>query len=306
MEPDKDEDLTGRTVDHYAIVALIGAGGQGHVYRGRDERLHRDVAIKVLRPGRGSAAGRRGLIAEARTLSLLNHPHVAGVYDFVTHGRRDFLVMEFVPGATLRDILAGGPLPSWEVVRLGAQVARGLAAAHAANVVHRDIKPSNLKITSSGELKILDFGVAKLMPAGTVVDNTTRTPSRVSGGGTIPYMAPEQLRGEPSDQRSDIFSVGVVLYEMATGYAAFPQRNLAALVEAVQHQEPAQPTAANPHVPVAVEQVIAMAMRKDPAARYQSASAMAEALEALMPHGGMAHNLDGHAHPWRSLAALGT
>ena len=285
MEPGQEEDLTGRTVDHYAIVALIAGGGQGRVYRGRDERLHRDVAIKVLPPSRlANPSARRGLIAEARALSLLNHPHVAGIYDFVTQGGRDFIVMEFVAGATLRDILASGPLPSWEVIRLGSQIARGLAAAHAANVVHRDIKPSNLKITSSGELKILDFGVAKMMPAGAVVESVTKTPS-LTVGGTIPYMAPEQLRGEPTDERTDIFSVGTVLYEMATGCGAFPQRNLACLIDAIQHQEPSSPTTVNPHVPLALERVITKAMRKDPDARQQSAMELAEDLEALLPVG---------------------
>ena len=280
MERFTDDDLTGHTVDHYAIVALIAGGGQGQVYRGRDERLHRDVAIKVLRRGRTNR-----LIDEARTLSRLNHPHVAGIYDFVTQGRREYIVMEYVPGATLREILAGGPLPASEVARLGAQVAHGLAAAHAANVVHRDIKPSNLKITSSGELKIIDFGVAQLLPHGQVVDDETTTPSSSAPCGTVPYMAPEQLRGEDGDERSDIFSVGVVLYEMATGFAAFPQRNIAALVEAVQLREPAPPTQVNPHVPVALEAVILKAMQKSPAARHQSALELAASLAELrQPH----------------------
>jgi serine/threonine protein kinase len=305
VEPVKEEDLIGRTVDHYAVVALIAAGGQGCVYRGRDERLHRDVAIKVLPPGRaGEPAARGGLIAEARALSLLNHPHVAGIYDFVTHGRRDFLVMEFVAGATLRDVLAGGPLPSWEVVRLGSQIARGLAAAHAANIVHHDIKPSNLKITSSGELKILDFGVARLMPSGVLLDNTTRTPSKLTGGGTVPYMAPEQLRGEPIDERSDIFSVGVVLYEMATGFSAFPQRNLPALIEAIQHHDPAPVTVVNPHVPLALERIVVRAMDKVPAARQQTATELAEALERLIPVARLGTSYAGPASAWQMAGAM--
>ena len=304
MEPAKDDDLTGRTVHHYAIVALIATGGQGRVYRGRDNSLHRDVAIKVLRPGRDHPA-RRTLIDEARKLSRLNHPHVARIYDFVTQERRDFMVMEFVPGATLRDILAGGPLPSWEVCRLGAQVARGLAAAHAASVVHRDIKPSNLKITVSGELKILDFGVARLMPAAEVLDNATRTPSHLTAAGTLPYMAPEQIRGDRVDGRSDIFSAGAVLYEMGTGFPAFPQRNIAALVEAVQHQEPPPPAMVNPHVPPALERVIMTAMRKDPAERYQSAVKLAEALEALMPHDRGEPEPQAAPGQWRWLASMG-
>ena len=255
MEPGHEEDLTGRTVDHYAIVALIAGGGQGRVYRGRDERLHRDVAIKVLPPSRlANPSARRGLIAEARALSLLNHPHVAGIYDFVTHGGRDFIVMEF---------------------------------------------------TSSGELKILDFGVAKMMPAGVVVESVTKTPSRSTVGGTIPYMAPEQLRGEATDERTDIFSVGTVLYEMATGCAAFPQRNLACLIDAIQHQEPSTPTTVNPHVPLALERVITKAMRKDLDTRQQSAMELAEDLEALLPVGRSGSGpLTGSAWPYLA-AGLG-
>jgi serine/threonine-protein kinase len=274
------------------------------VYRGRDNKLHRDVAIKVLRGG-GDLLARRGLIEEARTLSLLNHPHVAGIYDFVTQGHREFIVMEFIPGATLRDILASGPLPSSEVIRLGAQVAHGLAAAHAAHVVHSDIKPSNLKITVSGELKILDFGVARLMPAGEVVDNDTRTPCPLTGAGTMPYMAPEQIRGDPVDERSDIFSVGTVLYEMATAFPAFPQRNIAALVDALQHKEPPPPTFVNPYVPVALERVITKAMHKEPSERYATAVELAESLEALMPRSGRERDPHAPARRWRSLVTMG-
>jgi serine/threonine protein kinase len=278
-----DADMTGRTIDHYSIVALIAAGGQGRVYRGRDERLQRAVAIKVLGADRASdPAARRNLIMEARALSRLNHPHVAAVYDFVTQGGCDYLVMEFVPGATLRDFLAGGPLPAGEVLRLGGQMAQGLACAHRANLVHRDIKPGNLKITSSGELKILDFGLAKLLPGGTIFDDGSGTTISGAVVGTVPYMAPERLRGEDADQRSDIFSVGAVLYEMATGVPAYPQRNLADLVEGILQQEPLPPSAVNPHVPLALERVIVKALRKEPAARYENAAALAASLDALV------------------------
>jgi serine/threonine protein kinase len=282
MERVDDVDLSGKTIGHYSIVALIAAGGQGRVYRGRDERLQRAVAIKALGAEHISdPVARRNLKTEARVLSRLNHPNVAGIYDFVTQGGCDYIVMEFVAGATLRDVLAGGPLPAGEVLRLGLQIAHGLACAHAANVVHRDLKPANLKITSFGEMKILDFGLAKLLPAGALVDNGTRT--TVSGAvvGTVPYMAPERLNGEEADERSDIFSTGAVLYEMATGVSAFPQRSLAALVDAILEQEPAAPTAVNPHVPLALERIIVKALQKERAARYQSAAAMAASLNEL-------------------------
>jgi serine/threonine protein kinase len=224
---------------------------------------------------------RRNLMTEARILSRLNHPNVAGVYDFVTQGGWDYLVMEFVPGATLRDVLAGGPLPAGEVVRLGLQIAHGLACAHAAHVVHCDLKPANLKVTSSGELKILDFGLAKLLPGGAILDNDTETP--VSGAivGTVPYMSPERLRGEDADERSDIFSAGAVLYEMATGVPAFPQRSLASMVDAILEQEPAAPSAVHPHVPLALERIVMRALRKERAARFQTADALAAALGEL-------------------------
>ena len=283
MAPVDDMDLTGRTLGRYSIVALIASGGQGRVYRGRDECLRRDVAIKVLSPG-GIADPAR-LVTEARVLSRVNHRNVAGIYDFVTDCGRDFIVMEFVAGATLRDILAGGPLPACEVLRLGAQMARGLASAHAANVVHRDVKPANLKITSSGEMKILDFGIARLLPAGALFDNETHTTSSDRVLGTIPYMAPEQLQGDEADERTDIFSIGVVLYEMATGTPAFRQRNVAALVDAIVHEDPPTPSSVNPHVPLALEYVITKAMQKARRNRHQSALDLAAALETLMPHG---------------------
>ena len=293
MKPADNVELAGQTVDRYSIVTLIGAGGQGRVYRGRDERLQRDVAIKVLSPERLSeAAARQKLMTEARVLSRLNDPHIAAIYDFVTCGGRDFIVMEFVAGATLRDTIAGGPLPPSEVLRLGSHIARGLASAHAANIVHRDIKPANLKITSFGELKILDFGVARLLPAGAILDNGPYTLTESVVAGTVPYMAPEQLNGEDADERSDIFSAGAVLYEMATGTPAFPLRNLPALVEAVLHEEPPAPSTVNPHLPLAVERVIVKAMQKDPNARHESAAELTFELERLMPIG------------WSSFAAI--
>jgi serine/threonine protein kinase len=285
MQATKDIDFTGRTVDHYEIVALIRGGAQGRVYRARDQRLKRDVAIKVLEPdGRTLACTRYGLIKEAQALSRLNHPHVPVVYDFVTDADRDFMVMEFVAGATLQEVLTGGPLPSSEVVRLGVQLARGLAAAHAANIVHCDLKPANLKITSSGMLKILDFGIARRMPAATLRGEPLTT-ATVSVVGTVAYMAPEVLRGGAADQRSDIYSAGAVLYEMATGSLAFPQRNLVQLVDAIHSGEIVPPSIVNPGVPLALERVITTALNNDAAARYQTAAGLAAALGALVPSG---------------------
>ena len=278
------EDLTNSTVGHYAVIALIATGGQGLVYRGRDESLGRDVAMKVLNVDRQrDPVARRRLMFEARVLSLVNHPHIARIYDYQTHRGRDFLVMEFVPGATLRDVLAGGPLPASEVIRLGSQLADGLAAAHDANVVHLDIKPANIKITSAGELKLLDFGIAKLLPSGAVADRAVKTPPDDVVVGTVPYMSPEQVRGEPADPRSDVFSLGTVLYEMTTGCRAFLHRDVARLIETVQYEDPPLPSRVNPLVPLALERVIVQAMQKAPDDRPPSAADVVAALNDMTP-----------------------
>jgi serine/threonine protein kinase len=282
MQVVHESNLTGSRISHYAIANLIGSGGMGQVYRGRDERLRRDVAIKVLASVVESRPHlRHRLIVEARALSRLSHPHVAGIYDFVTEAGRDFIIMEFVSGATLKSIVADGPLPLAEVIRLGRQMVRGLAAAHAAQVVHHDIKPGNLKVTSSGDLKILDFGLATAVPCRASAEISTESGSRFEPAGTLPYMAPEQLRGEVADGRSDIFSVGAVLYEMATGRLAFPQQQLAQLIEAILHQDPIPPSALNPFLPLAFERVVMKAMEKEPGERHQSAGELGDEIDGL-------------------------
>jgi len=283
VEAQNDLKLAGCRVGHYTIVGLIGSGGMGHVYWGRDERLYRDVAIKVLTPhvGNGAAHGRR-LLTEARALSRLSHPGVLRIYDFVSQSGRDFLVMELVPGATLRDVIASAPLPLGEVLRLGRQLADGLAAVHAAQVVHRDIKPTNLKVTSTGDLKILDFGLAQAVPLAAEQDSRTATTTAGEGlVGSLAYMAPEQLRGEPGDARSDIFSAGAVLYEMASGQMAFPQRQVARLIDAILNQEPIALTAVNPLAPRALERVVMRALAKPPEQRQQSARQLQRELKTL-------------------------
>ncbi len=279
-------DLIGTTVSRYAIVDLIGSGGMGNVYRARDGRLQRHVAIKVCHHQRGLEADPEPeLEAEARALSRLSHPHIAAIYDLLSESKRDFIVMEFVAGVTLKELLANGPLPFPEVLRLGKQMMQGLAAAHDAQLVHRDIKPANLKVTPAGELKILDFGLAQLLPSGSghqaAGDATTRSRIEFGLAGTMPYMSPEQLCGEPADERSDIFSAGAVLYEMATGMPAFPQTRMARLVDAILHQQPVDPSLFNPEVPAAFDGVVGRAMAKLPAHRYQSASELEAALDAL-------------------------
>jgi eukaryotic-like serine/threonine-protein kinase len=221
----------GLGLGHYRVVARIGAGGMGEVYRARDEHLDRDVAIKVLAPQTFSDdAARKRFRKEALALSKLNHPNIATIHDFDTQEGIDFLVMEFVPGVTRSERIASRPLPEKEFTRLGLQLVEGLAAAHEQRVIHHDLKPNNLRVTPDGRLKILDFGLAKLAHSATP---ETETESQTGDGeGTLPYMSPEQLRGEAVDERSDIWAAGTVLYEMATGHC---QRQLS---HAVRDQIP--------------------------------------------------------------------
>ena len=288
MNAANDEtNLIGTTVSRYAIVDLIGFGGMGRVYRARDERLQRDVAIKVCNRQRGSQAdGEQQLEAEARALSRLSDPHIAAIYDFLSDAERDFIVMELVAGVTLKELLGNGPLPFPEVLRLGKQMVQGLAAAHHAQLVHRDIKPANLKVTPTGELKILDFGLAQLLPPAPgktdARELTTRRHIEFGLVGTMPYMSPEQLLcGGRADQRSDIFSAGAVLYEMATGRPAFPQSGMAPLVEAILQQQPVDPSLVNREVPAAFDALVGRAMEKWPSRRHQSASELEAELDAL-------------------------
>jgi serine/threonine protein kinase len=276
-----DVDLTGTRVSHYTIVAPIAAGGMGRVYLGRDEQLHRHVAVKVLRSRDSALCPGQRLLTEARLHAQFAHPSVATVYDFLEDAGREFLIMEFVAGVALSDILAAGPLPPDEVIRLGLQLAHGLAAAHAAGLVHRDVKPENLRLTSSGRLKILDFGIAVGRPVAGVSQNAIETHSSVHNAGTVPYMSPEQLRGHAVDHRSDIFSAGAVLYEMATGRRAFPQRCLAELVNAVLHDTPPLVTSLNPLAPASLDRVVFKALAKQPDHRFGSAGALAHALRML-------------------------
>lgn len=271
-------DLTGRTVGRYAVEAFIRGGSQGRVYRGRDELLRREVAIKVLNLD-AKTAGRPpgGLLAEARALSSVTHANVAGVYDFVTEEGREYLVMELVPGPTLDDLLAAGPLSLTEVARLGSQLARGLAAIHAANLAHCDIKPANLKVTASGMLKIVDFGVARRLVPDASPQDPVRTVSPVIG--TFPYMAPEVFRGEGGNQHSDIFSAGAVLYELATAWRAFPQRALPELKDAITHGRIIVPSRVNPRVPASVDRIVLKALQKAAPDRYRTATELAEAIE---------------------------
>ncbi len=270
----------GQMLSHYRLVEKIGEGGMGVVYRARDEHLERDVAIKVLPAGTlADEAVRRRFRKEALALSQLNHPNIGTVHDFDTQDGVDFLVLELVHGRTLSELIAAGLLDEREIARLGGQLAEGLEAAHRAGVVHRDIKPANVRITPEGRLKILDFGVARVVrPAGEL--STTETAER-GAIGTLPYMSPEQLRNEPVGARSDIYAAGAVLYEMASGRRAFPQETATAVIGAILGQPPPAPRALDPRVSVDLERIILRCLEKDPVHRYQRAGDLAADLRQL-------------------------
>ena len=274
--------MIGQTLGHYQIVERIGAGGMGVVYRARDSRLERDVALKVLPEGAFSEPdARRRFRNEALALARLNHPNICSVFDFNTENGVDFLVMEYVPGESLDKRLAQGSVPLDQVAKLGAQFAAGLAAAHAQGVIHRDLKPGNLRLSSDGRLKILDFGLAKLFHPERGADATQSLADTSSFSGTVPYMAPEQLRGESLDTRTDVYSAGAVLYEMATGEKCFPEPQLAKLIDAILHDAPMRPSQLNRRVSPALEAILLKAIDREPDRRYQSAREMEIDLERL-------------------------
>ncbi len=272
--------VIGQKLGHYRVVEEIGAGGMGVVYRAHDEHLDREVAIKVL--PRGALANtemRKRFRNEAHALSKLNHPNIATIHDFDSAGDTDYLVMEYVPGEKLRDKIAAGPLVQSDLTTTGIQVADGLAAAHQRGVVHRDLKPENVRFTLDGRLKILDFGLAKLIRP---VTDLPTTDSNISGvAGTLPYMSPEQLLGKAVDRRADLFSFGVVLYEMATGALPFTGNTPSAISDAILHGAPPAPVQLNPKLPPRLDEIIHKALEKDPELRYQHATDIRADLQRL-------------------------
>jgi eukaryotic-like serine/threonine-protein kinase len=274
--------MMGKTLTHYHIVEKIGEGGMGVVYRARDSRLERDVALKVLPAGMLADEGaRRRFRKEALALSKLNHPNIATVHDFDSDAGVDFLTMELVAGESLASKIHSGPLPEKEIIPLSAQIASALDEAHEHHIVHRDLKPGNIMVTPKGQVKLLDFGLATLFePIGTMT--TAETLARTAGvAGTMPYMAPEQLQGENPDRRSDFFSFGAVLYEMATEQRPFREETVARLTEAILHQSPVSPRTLNTRISPELEQVILKCLEKEPEHRYQSAKEILADLRRL-------------------------
>ncbi|HVB36322.1 MAG TPA: FlgO family outer membrane protein [Candidatus Acidoferrales bacterium] len=274
--------MIGQTLGHYRIIEKIGAGGMGNVYRARDEQLDRDVALKVLPPGMlKDEKARRRFRNEALLLAKLNHPNVAIVHEFDTEAGADFLVMECVAGVSLAQKLEAGPLPEKEILVLAMQVAQALQEAHERGIVHRDLKPGNIIITPKGWAKVLDFGIARLLrPAGDT-DPTQSITGSHGAAGTLPYMSPEQLRGEAAGPRSDIFSFGAVLYEMASGRRPCQETLPSRLIDAIVRERPVPPRTVNPRISPEFERIAMKCLEKEPENRYQSAKELEVDLRRL-------------------------
>jgi eukaryotic-like serine/threonine-protein kinase len=273
--------MIGKTLSHYRILEKVGSGGMGVVYRARDEQLERDVALKVLPSGTlSNEASRRHFRKEALALAKLNHPNIEAVYEFDSQEGTDFLVMEYVPGGTLAQRLASGPLPEKDVITFGTQIAAALQEAHDCGIIHRDLKPANIAIATRGQAKILDFGLASLLRPEEDLTTDSLTGSRGTPG-TFPYMSPEQLRAEPVDARSDIHAIGTVLYEMATGRRAFSGELLSRVIDDILHQPPVPPRALHSRISPELERIILKCLDKDPGRRYQSAKELLVDLRRL-------------------------
>ena len=278
--------MIGRTLGHYCILRKIGAGGMGIVYLGRDQRLEREVALKVLPEGLlTDEAARKRLRKEALALSKLSHPNIAAVYDFDSEGAVDFLVMEYIEGTSLADRVRCNALSEREVASVGAQIAQALEEAHEHGVVHRDLKPGNILLTPKGRVKVLDFGLARLLSLPADSEPTKSITKSHVLAGTLPYMAPEQLRGEVADARSDIHAAGGVLYELATGMRAFREELSSRLIDAILHHPPIPPRAVNSKTSPELERIILKCLEKDPDNRYQTAKDLEVDLRQLASGG---------------------
>ncbi|HKE08135.1 MAG TPA: protein kinase [Candidatus Acidoferrum sp.] len=277
-----------QTISHYRILEKLGAGGMGVVYKAEDTRLQRFVALKFLPDVAPDSPALERFQREARAASALNHPGICTIYDIGEQDGRHFIAMEFMDGETLRNHIHGKVLPLEEILRLGIQLADALDAAHTEGIIHRDIKPANVFVTRRGQAKVLDFGLAKLVPkgvgriAGDSGEEAAEATSIVGMiSGTPAYMSPEQVRGDNLDQRTDLFSLGLLLYEMTTGQQAFSGKTSGVIIEAVLTRSPASARSINPEVPAALEEIINKALHKDREQRYQHAAELRADLQRL-------------------------
>ncbi len=289
---ERTQSMIGQQLGHYKILNLLGAGGMGEVYRARDTRLSREVAIKILPAAFADHTDRlRRFEQEARAAGMLNHPNILVIYDIGTHEGAPYIVSELLEGETLREHTNGEALPVRKAIGYAQQIARGLAAAHEKGIVHRDLKPENLFVTKDGRVKILDFGLAKLKPyrigSGVDLDAATqqqgRKPETDPGVvlGTVGYMSPEQVRGQEADHRADIFSFGAALYEMLTGRRAFQGQSAVETMNAILKEEPPELQEASGKIPPQLERIMRHCLEKKPEARLQSVSDVAFDLDLL-------------------------
>jgi serine/threonine protein kinase len=268
--------MVGRTLMHYKVLAELGSGGMGVVYEAVDLRLDRRVALKILPADKTDDQQRRArFLHEARTASALNDPHIVTIFDIFTVDETDVLVMELVPGRTLRQILNDGPMPVATALDIAIQVAEGVGAAHAAGIVHRDMKPGNVMVTERGRVKVLDFGLAKLVGDSLADQPTTLAPATVAGMllGTVDYMSPEQAKGDPIDARSDVFSLGAMLYEMIAGARPFTSGHALGVLHEIVYGAIVPLRTRRPEATVDVERIVLHALERDVTARYQTMEA---------------------------------
>src|SRR2546421_6658462 len=275
------------SLSHYRIMSKIGEGGMGEVYRARDTKLGRDVAIKVLPASLSENADwLHRFEQEAQAAGALNHPNILVIYHIGTQDGAPYIVSELLEGETLRDRTAGAALAQRKAIDYGLQIAKGLAAAHEKGIVHRDIKPDNVFITNDGHVKILDFGLAKLTSAADGTSQTEVPTRKVNTDpgtvmGTMGYMSPEQLKGQHIDHRSDIFSFGAILYEMLSGKRAFRGDSMAETMSAILREDPPDLSETNKTISPALERVVRHCLEKNPAERFHSARDLAFAIESL-------------------------
>src|SRR5580704_1748554 len=283
--------MVGQKIAQYQFLEKLGAGGMGDIYKAQDTRLNRFVAIKVLSTASsGDPERRRRFVQEAQAASALNHPNIITIHDIISEGGSEYMVMEFVSGKTLSDLIPKGGLRFPQALKIAVQMTDALTVAHHAGIVHRDLKPANVMVTDSGLVKILDFGLAKLTDAGSMTQMGTdqtqtlgQAPLTVEGSiiGTVSYMSPEQAMGKKIDTRSDIFSFGLVLYEMVTGMRAFGGENAVSTLSAILRDEAKPINEIAPDVPPQIEQVVKRCLRKSPDDRWQSMQDVKAALQAL-------------------------